>query len=142
MNPNSTRIGLLLIIIMMMISVSCEKERTSAKLIKSLKGEWDVSESGPYGNTTYDVNISISAQDSSRIFIYNFYDLGDEVTANVEGHQINLVEEQKVSFHTTSYIIVSGSGTITDDYRNIDWRYQVDDGSGDVEDVTATYTKQ
>ena len=139
---SSIQIGLLLIIIMM-LGVSCEQERTSAELIKSLEGRWLVEEDDPiYSKTKYYVNISISSQDSSVIFISNFYQCDDEVEANVEGRQINLVSDQTITVNTISYTVVSGSGTITDDYRNIDWRYKVDDGSGEVYTVTAVYTKK
>lgn len=142
MNPNRTRIALLFIIIMMMVSVSCEKERTSAELIKSLKGEWKVTGEDQYSETTYWVTIYVLDQDSSRISISNFYQCDDKVKANVAGQQINLDEDQDINAGITSYKIISGSGTITDDYQNIDWRYKVDDGSGEAYIVTAVYTKK
>jgi len=132
-----------LLLILVMVSVACEQERTDTELIKSLEGSWQVREKDPqYGKTTYYVTISISNQDSSKIFISNFYESNDEVSATVEGQRIIIDPNNQKITNITTYIIKSGSGTITDDYRNIDWRYQVDDGSGTSYEVTAIYEKQ
>lgn len=131
-----------MLVIMMMGSISCENERTPRDLLQSLEGEWDVQEnSEQYGRTTYDVTIFILNQYSSKIYISGFYHLPDEVVANVEGHQINL-ENQSITYNTTSYEIVSGSGRVSDSYKYIKWNYKIDDGSGEIDEVTATYTKK
>lgn len=140
----ATGIVFTLLFILVMVGVACEQERTDTELIESLEGRWLVKEDdSQYGESTYFVNISISSRDSSKIFISNFYDLGDEISANVEGQRINLdPNDQEITSNTITYTIVSGSGTITDDYRYIDWRYQVDEGTGTPYEVAASYEKQ
>ncbi|MCF8335131.1 MAG: hypothetical protein K9H65_00885 [Bacteroidales bacterium] len=142
---NCWRVGFLLFVVVIVgsVSVSCEGERTPAELIEALEGDWKVEEnSSRYPESTYYVTISISGQDSSRIYISNFYELEGEVAANVEGQNINLIEDQDIIMNITTYTILSGRGRITDDYRQIDWSYQVDDGSGEIDEVEAVYTKQ
>ena len=72
--------------------------------------------------------------------ISNFYQLGydsEEVIGDISGNRIELRPDQ----HVAGYTIISGTGTITDDYQNIDWQYKVDDGSGDEDNASAVYTK-
>ncbi|MGM0529920.1 MAG: hypothetical protein ACQER7_01050 [Bacteroidota bacterium] len=143
MNWNSARIGLLLLVLMMTGSISCENERTSPKLLDFLEGEWQVDENSDlHGKKAYPVTISLLGQDSSRIFISNFYQLDGEVEANLDDQEISLVEDQEVNMINTSYTIVSGSGRVSDNYKYIKWDYKVENGSGEVDDVTATYTKE
>ena len=125
------------------VSISCENERTSAELINSLEGRWFVEEEDPiFDKTTYYVSISISSEDSSRIIISNFYQCDGEVKGSVVGQQINLDKKQEIYAGGSPYKIISGSGTITDDYKYIDWQYQVDEGTGNPYDVTARYEKE
>ncbi|MEF8984411.1 MAG: hypothetical protein V5A51_07445 [Bacteroidales bacterium] len=139
----TTKVGILLLILMMGGGISCENERTPGELLQSLEGEWNVEEnSEQFGETAYDVTIFISDQYSSKIFISGFYHLPDEVDGNVEGHRINLVENQTITDNTISYTLVSGSGRVSDSYKYIQWNYKVDDGSGEIDEVTATYTKE
>jgi hypothetical protein len=137
----TTGIVFTMLFILVMVSVACEQERTQTELIESLEGRWVVEEDSQYGKTTYDVYISISSSDSSHIYIADFYELNDEVEAEVNGYRLDLLPNQTITMGTTSYTIVSGSGTVSDDYRNIQWQYKVDDGSGEIDDVSAVYTK-
>ena len=139
----TTNLGIFLLFLMIGVSISCENERIPGELVQSLEGEWRVQEnSEQFGETAYDVMIFISDQYSSNIFISGFYHLPDEVDANVEGHRVNLVENQPMTDNTISYTLVSGNGWVSDSYKYIKWNYKVNDGSGEIDEVTATYTKQ
>jgi hypothetical protein len=126
-----------------MVGVACEQERTDTYLIESLEGRWLVKEDdSQYDESTYHVNISISSEDSSKIYISNFYMSDEGVRATVKGQRIIIDPNDQKITNITTYTIKSGSGTITDDYRNIDWRYEVDDGTGTSYEVTAIYEKE
>jgi len=130
----------------MMVSISCERENNPADLIKALEGRWLVDEQSEFYKSTsgtYYVDISISSEDSSKIFISNFYDLNyQNVTANVSSNMVELDPDQEISIYTYTYCIQSGSGIVSDDYQSIEWQYNVDDGSGQVDHVKAIYTKK
>jgi hypothetical protein len=137
----------LLMCFIFIVLAGCEKGRNYPADIELLEGTWKVdeqSQSFKNSNAVYSVNIRIAPEDSSRIIISNFYQLGStaEAIGKVEDSRIILLSDQNISYAGVAYTIISGSGTISDDYRNIDWQYKVDDGSGDVDNVTAIYTKQ
>lgn len=133
----------ILLFILVMVGVACEQERTDTYLIESLEGRWLVKEDdSQYDESTYHVNISISSEDSSKIYISNFYMSDEGVRATVKGQRIIIDPNDQKITNITTYTIKSGSGTITDDYRNIDWRYEVDDGTGTSYEVTAIYEKE
>lgn len=131
-----------LVIITFFLS-ACENEFTDVvSMAEALEGEWKVEEASELlGESSYRVDINIYSDDSSSVSISNFYQLGydsEDVIGDISGNRIELRPNQQVA----GYEIISGSGTITDDYQNIDWQYKVDDGSGEIDNVTAVYTKE
>ena len=134
------------LLIIFLIPTGCERITDVPADVELLEGEWNVDEQSQNfkaANASYRVYISISPQDSSRLQIFNFYHLGNdtEVLAKTDGNRLELLSNQSVSTSGVTYTIVSGTGIITDDYRNIDWEYKVDDGSGEIDNATAVYTK-
>ena len=127
--------------------VSCEQEQTAAGTRDALEGNWVVDENSQFYNKTtsavYNVYISLSSQDSTGLFIANFYQLGyeNEIRATLDGDRIRLEQGQEVTLLTSPYMIIEGTGVIASDYQSIDWSYQVDDGSGQIDHVTATYSR-
>lgn len=131
----------------MLFFYACEDELTGdIRTAEAIPGEWRVNEeSENLGTSSYQVYIGISAEDSSKVLISNFYQLGydTEVIGFISGNRIELQNNQEVSLSgISSYIIKSGSGTVSSDYQNIDWQYTIDDGSGNIDNVSAIYTKQ
>lgn len=108
-----------------------------------LEGDWICEEESELLKSTegvfyYEVTILQDEDVSNRIIIFNFYQLGPYVTAEatVTGLKINLNTEVEGGFE------VNGTGTISSSYKQIDWNYTVNDGSGVLDHVTATYTKR
>lgn len=118
---------------------------TDAEIAAELEGQWKCDEtSSQYKSTSdnqspdviYDIYIYLSDTDSTLVHIDNFYELGNNVTASarVSGSSITLINEELDGF------TVRGSGTLSSDLKTITWLYYVDDGSGDTDEVSATYT--
>ena len=125
------------------------KDPTSAEIALGIEGEWSVDETSSIfdNNTplykaamqTYSVSISVSESDSTLIYIDNFYGLGNNVyaEARVMGHSLRLTPNQVLS---GGYTLSEGSATINKNLQEIKLNYAVDDGSGELDQVAATYT--
>ncbi len=108
-----------------------------------LVGTWAVVEnSATYGTQNYDVAIYKYEIGDDMIKIYNFYGLGSwsRLIAGVDDKTITIVE-QTIEGH-----VIFGMGTISDDYKSIEFSYNVEEVSVakslNSEDVTATFTKK
>ena len=106
----------------------------------NLEGTWKCDEtSSTYKSTMnyYNIYIEPNPSDSLKIYIYNFYQLGNdiEVNASISGHNLT-IRTQSVGDGFT----VSGNGTIASNLKTIEVSYLVDDGSGSDDNVTATLT--
>jgi hypothetical protein len=107
-----------------------------------IEGQWKCDENSQIYKSTesiYWVYIDPDPDDSTKVIISNFYDLGNDIYVYAKLNSLNL----SISNQTTEdgYKILSGSGNITSNYKEINWSYRVDDGSGEVDNVTATYSK-
>jgi hypothetical protein len=134
-------IGLLL----MLTAVSCEDLFDNLEgdedVRDKIEGQWSCDETSEYYKSTaeiFTVYISPDPDDSTRVFIDNFYELGYDVSvvATVSGRNL-FIHTQTIGGGFT----ILGSGTIASNYNTIEWNYSVDDGSGKTDNVTATYTK-
>jgi hypothetical protein len=145
-----TKITALLLALSMFVlgMTSCEQEQAIPGSQEALEGEWVVDENSQFYKRTasnvYNVYISFSLQDSTALFISNFYQLGheNEVRATLDDNRIQLEPEQQVTWLNSTYEIVEGTGVIASDYQSIRWNYQVDDGSGQIDHVTGTYSRK
>ncbi|MFP4047955.1 MAG: hypothetical protein ACLFT4_09400 [Bacteroidales bacterium] len=140
--------GILLIFTLFIFITACENELLNPAEDNSvLEGEWTVeeqSETYKSKKSSYRVYISVSEEDSTVIEISNFYLLGYEdsrISGKVDGKRIELFKNQTIDTEGVTYNVVSGTGVIASDYRSIEWEYKVDDGSGIVDNVTASYVK-
>jgi len=85
----------------------------------------------------YRVDISKHPFDSSKVVIYNFYNVGADAEATLEGLTLSLPLQTLEGGYS-----VSGYGEIQGSKANeIIWTYTADDGSGEVEKGTAVYTR-
>ena len=103
----------------------------------TIDGVWQVNEdSRDFGYQSYEVMISYSANDSSKIEIKNFYNLGSgiKVIANIIYWDVSIQ-------HSAGGFNFNGTGVISGDMRQIDFSYTANDGSGSPDNVTATYTR-
>jgi hypothetical protein len=97
-----------------------------------ISGNWQCNETSEvFGITTFSVIISRTGH-LQEIEISNFYNLaGRHVIATVDGQDI-LISEQTVDGN-----IISGDGTISKDFSQIELYYEVDDQSGPIDHVNA-----
>jgi len=132
-----------LILAATMVSVqSCElaNELTgTAATIAKLEGEWNCDEQSELYKATsevYLVYISPDADNDAGVIVDNFYGLQTDARVNIAGMSL-IIPNQTLEGGFT----VSGSGTISANFKQIDLTYTVDDGSGVVDHCTAVYTK-
>ncbi len=114
---------------------------------QNLEGEWTCTETSTIfknkpvdfkGTTIFPVYIAQDATYDNKYYIDNFYQLGTGVqaTIKVSGGYTITIESQVVNG-----IVFSGSGVISSDYNTINISYTADDGGGEVDQVTAEYSR-
>jgi len=133
-----------LIILSTLVSAqSCEiaSELTgAAATIDKIEGEWSCDEQSSIYKATaevYTVYISPDPDNASGVIIDNFYGLQTAARANVVGMSL-IIPNQSLE----GDFDVSGSGIISSNHKEIDMTYEVDDGSGVIDNATALYTKE
>jgi hypothetical protein len=129
-------------VILLLLLNSCEKKdyENTALTASKLVGQWRCEEhSSIYKSTMdfYTVNITVNESDSSKVLIENFYQLGGfyQVEAHIASMSLN------ISSQIVDNMKIQGNGTIKSGFDEINWTYTVDDGSGLIDQVTATFTK-
>jgi len=90
-----------------------------------------------YGQSSFYVDIAKEPLDSTKVVLSNFYNLGvdTEVKGTLDGYKINIYV-QVVNGNE-----ISGEGTIAGDLSTIDFVYEVDDGSGEKDNVSAEFKR-
>jgi hypothetical protein len=124
---------------------SCEDtltNLTNAEIALELEGQWSVDENSSIFKSvmqTYKADIFVSDTDDSTIEIFNFYGINQNAfaVAQVNGYNLTLAPGQKID---SDYTIVSGNATISKNFKTINWTFLIDDGSGEYDQVIATYT--
>jgi hypothetical protein len=130
-------------ILLLAVTLSCEEleNLNTGDVRDKLEGQWRCDETSEIFKSTaeiFSVYISPHPTDSTKVLIDNFYELGYNVSAVATVSNRNLyINTQTVGDGFT----IIGSGTISSSYNEIEWNYSVEDGSGAVDNVTATYTK-
>ncbi len=130
-------------LMLMVLTLSCEElaDLNAEDIRERLEGQWQCDETSEYFKSTaevFSVYISPHPDDSDKVLIDNFYELGYSVSAvaTVSGRNL-YINTQTIGDGFT----VIGSGTISSNYSVIEWTYSVEDGSGTNDNVKATYTK-
>jgi hypothetical protein len=127
----------LLSVLLAVVVVSCDKLGSESDDPRdNLVGVWYCNESGTGGNSNFQVVISKSATDSTRILIGNFSLLGNDVDVYAKLNGLSIT----VPSQTAGGSQVSGSGTVSSNYKSINWTYTVSAG-GTTEHYTAAYSK-
>jgi hypothetical protein len=134
-----------MIITIAFVTMSCEDILTGlidGDSREKLTGSWLCDESEGYLKAvaeTYRVEIYLHPDDSSKVLIFNFFNLDPDISAEatLSGSRLSLYGQT-----LEGGFMVSGSGIISKNYTQIDWEYSVNDGSGENYEMTAVYTKQ
>jgi len=122
---------------LILLSAQCELlEDSTLSMAERLEGRWKVEETDLKAGWYY-TEIFISPIDSNRIMIDNFYGLeAGSIYAEISGMRL-IVPEQVFANDFT----VRGSADISSGYDQMNWVYDIDDGSGIWESFSAVYVK-
>lgn len=129
----------------LMLLYSCElidDEPGGGDVRDRIEGQWKCDETSQIYKSTqsiYYVYIDPDLYDSTRVIISNFYNLGNDIY--VYARVNNLILSIPNQTTDDGYTILSGSGTVSSNYKVINWTYRIDDGSGEVDNVSATYSR-
>ena len=90
-----------------------------------------------YGKSNFYVDIAKEPLDSTELVLSNFYNLGvdTEVKGTLNGYKIY------ISVQVVNGNKIFGEGTIAGNYSAIDFVYEVDDGSGEKDSVSAEFNR-
>jgi hypothetical protein len=142
MNYQVKKFSLLFLIVVVILN-ACELNEDLVgvnPLVAELEGEWLCEEESEIYKATkevYTVYISPDADNSDGLIIDGFYQLGDiGLKATILNTSINIPSQSVEGGFT-----ISGSGVVKSNHTKIDWTYNVDDGSGVIDHVTAVYTR-
>jgi len=102
-----------------------------------ISGDWKCSETNPtHGPQNYFVDIVKDTASSNKVYIYNFFNLG------IHAHSVCEIDGFSITIQSIPVDgrMFQGYGTISTNYKRINWSYTFDEGNG-PEEVTGSYTK-
>jgi hypothetical protein len=115
---------------------ACEEDLLNNDIRDQLEGKWSVTEDNNLKSTDYyNVTISKSLSDTSKILINNFYAINATVEAEISDLNLSIPQQ------TVSGFTFHGYGTVSGNMKKIEWSYTVDHNNGFIDQVTATYNK-
>jgi hypothetical protein len=128
--------GKVLIVLFLFFAAACEDLTDSLSPRDNIADTWKCAETSTSGSDSFLVEIVADNASTTGIQIYNFDNLGDNlaVKATVNSFSISIPSQSVDGF------TISGSGTISSDYKKITLKYTVNDG-GDTQSYNATLTK-
>ena len=90
-----------------------------------------------YGKSSYLVDIAKEPLDSTEVVLSNFYNLGidTEVKGTLNGYKIY------ISVQVVNGNEISGEGTLAGNFSEINFVYEVKDGSGEEDNVVAEFKR-
>ncbi len=144
MKANTNNVLILLAGLLLTLTNSCEltDDLPGNETISKIEGDWNCTEVSEYfkksTSENYLVTISPDADNDNGILIDKFYHLGDiGVKAEINGLTITIPEQTMEG----GYVIKSGTGVISSNYKEINWKYSINIGGGAIDDATAIYIK-
>lgn len=134
-----------LVVLITLFTGGCEDLLTDLgndNIREKITGSWLCDESDGYLKSveeTYNVEIFLDPDDSTKVLIFNFFNLDPDISAEaiLSGNRLILPGQILEGGFT-----ISGSGSIAKSNTQIDWEYSVNDGSGQDYELTAIYTKR
>lgn len=109
-----------------------------------ITGSWKCEETSEvFGATTFTVGLKNHSSDSSKVWIDNIYNLSTSdsvrsVYAILSGTSLSIPSQTVVN----DAQVITGNGSISSNYKTINFTYTANDGSGDLDHITAIFTKQ
>ncbi len=128
-----------LLILTALFVTSCEVAQQTSDPRDKLEGSWKGNDT-PVKSTMeyYDVYITPDPDDTTMIYIDGFNGLGLDVTAHAKLNNLTLTLD---GVKTQDGYTFKGTGTISSNYKEIDWNYSTDIGDGILDKYTAVYTR-
>jgi len=130
----------ILILATLMLLTACEEllpDPGGGDVISALEDNWRVEEeSHLFGSSNYIVEIERQPSDSSWIFVDNFYNVDATCEVFVDNRDLNIPDQVMQGGYR-----VYGAGIVSRDHESVSWDYTIDDGSGQLDNVTAVYTR-
>lgn len=130
------------VIMLVAFMASCAPEPTE-EVVVDYTGTWTCTEttSNPAGTSSYSVKLKKVGSSNSEYKIENFYNLGfnNEAAVSIGASSISIASQTIGSGN--SAFNASGSGTVNSSTK-LSMNYKMDDGSGAVDNCSATFAKQ
>jgi hypothetical protein len=130
------------VIMLVAFMASCAPEPTE-EVVADYTGTWTCTEttSNPAGTSSYSVKLKKVGSSTSEYKIENFYNLGfnNEAAVSIGASSISIASQTIGSGN--SAFNASGSGTVNSSTK-LSMNYKMDDGSGAVDNCSATFAKQ
>ena len=119
--------------------ISCDElldNPVDGDIRSKIEGVWHVEEDSQlFLTTNYLVEISKHPWDSNKVYLDNIYNVNSSAEAIVNGRNLTIpYQTMEGGFR------IYGTGTVSKAYDEISWEYTVDDGSSQLDNVTAVYT--
>lgn len=134
----------LLMLISSLMFSSCDEilNPDTQSSVDKLKGIWMVAEtSSEFGQQQYQVEFSEDETDSTRMNVFNFFGLGtwSSVSIDVDNQTLTIPSQTEEGY------IITGSGTVNDDFTQVNLSFTVEEvvvPQKSVFAVTAVLTKE
>lgn len=130
------------LILMMAFLASCAPE-TEEDIVADYTGTWTCTEttSNPAGTSNFSVRLKKVGSSTTEYKIENIYNLGfnNEAALSISSSSITMASQTIGSGNAA--FTASGSGTVNSSTK-LSMNYNMDDGSGVVDNCSATFAKQ
>lgn len=130
------------LLFVMTLLASCAPE-TAEEVVADYTGTWTCNEttSSPAGQSNFSVRLKKVGTSTTEYKIENFYNLGfnNEAAVSIGATSIT-ISSQTIGSGNAAYA-ASGSGTVNSATK-LTMSYNMNDGSGVVDNCSATFTKQ
>jgi hypothetical protein len=124
------------------VLVSCAPEE-KVEAIADYSGTWKCTEttSNPSGNSTFSVRLKKDGTSNTAYFMENIYNLNfsNQASLTIDASAITIAS-QTIGTGNSSFK-ASGSGTVNSSTK-LTMSYKMEDGSGAVDNCSATFEKQ
>jgi hypothetical protein len=136
----------IMVIAVIFLLNSCEEDPLGLfgdDIRDGMVGTWTVKETSllfKKSGRTYQVKISKDSQDSTAIYIRNFYEVGSVSVKVIMNNNYLNIPDQIVNSELIGTLSISGSGSVTLDYTKITFNYTVDLQDNTTDVVSVDYT--
>lgn len=141
---NKTSTNKLTIVFLLAVTLFISCGGNEPIVYTSIVGPWRCEEFLPHvGLTrTYIVDITRKRSDTTQYALSNFYDvnINEFIWATLRNNTLTINEPaQPIGFSNTT--VKSGKGTVSADFRRIDFEYSIFDGTNDVTIKNVVYSR-